>query len=48
VWHRIDFVAELDSGGSIDVSYATTKDPATAQAVEAIFAGPDRQRTKPR
>ena len=46
-WHRLDLVAELDSGGTLDVSYATSDNAALASAVDNIIKQetPARERT---
>lgn len=36
-WHRVDLSAELDAGGALGVSYATTNDAALAVAVTGIL-----------
>jgi phage tail-like protein len=36
-WHRIDLVADLDAGGTLDVSYATADNAALASAVNNII-----------
>jgi phage tail-like protein len=40
VWHRMDFAAELTSGGVINVNYASSDQPDFAQKVEDIFSSP--------
>jgi phage tail-like protein len=37
-WHRLDLLTTLDSGGAVDVFYATHDDPALANLVADIFA----------
>ncbi|MGH9972166.1 MAG: phage tail protein [Pyrinomonadaceae bacterium] len=36
-WHRLDLVADLDAGGTLDVSYATADDAGLASAVDNII-----------
>ena len=46
-WHRVDLVADLDAGGTLDVSYATSDNGAVASAVDNIIKQdtPAKERT---
>jgi phage tail-like protein len=38
IWHRLDLAAQLDSGGALDVYYASSDNEALVGLVESVFA----------
>jgi phage tail-like protein len=46
-WHRVDLVTDIEAGGTIDVSYATSDNAALVSAVENVIQqnGPAKERT---